>query len=237
MFCFADAIRAVFHEVVFGRRTGDQETKPLVRVSSRIHVWVKDGVVVDKTGLTGIRLIEGPDWIRTNRFEINARAVGDVSAVQMRLMVQSLLEERFSLRLHKEPRRMRVARLILNDQGGRLGPGLSKCNSDTPERPTKVLIPRGGFPLNGRCQPITALAVFASGLLQTPVVDRTGLDGLWSYDLVFAPPQPSTPVLSDPTHVPEFSTALREQLGIRLESSVGSVDVVVIDSVTQPTEN
>jgi uncharacterized protein (TIGR03435 family) len=77
--------------------------------------------------------------------------------------------------------------------------------------------------------------------LGTPVVDRTGLTGLWNFELVFLQLQPLPPGrqrdLADQENVPSFATALQEQLGLKLESGRGPVNVLVVDSVEQPTEN
>jgi uncharacterized protein (TIGR03435 family) len=87
---------------------------------------------------------------------------------------------------------------------------------------------------------MSVIVNLAAGILRMPVVDKTGLTGMWRHELVFADPQPIPPGaardLADP-NLPSFSTALQEQLGLKLESGTGPVDVLVVDSVQQPTEN
>ena len=90
------------------------------------------------------------------------------------------------------------------------------------------------------CRPVFDLAVQASAVMNTPVVDRTGLAGLWSYHLLYAGPtwRSSGLVAGEPVEdLPAFPAALQERLGLRLESTRGPVDVLVIESVQRPTEN
>ena len=188
------------------------------------------------------QLIGGPEWIRKDLFEINARAATEVSTEQMRLMVQSLLEDRFTLIVRHEQRDMRGSSLVVARDDGRLGPKLEKC--EDPENPSPwkpIRIPPGGDFRFRRCVAISAVAEDATGFLRSPVVEKTGLTGLWSYELTFAQNQPLPPGrerdLADQENVPVFATALQEQLGLKLEPTRGPVDVVVIDSVRQPSEN
>jgi len=185
------------------------------------------------------QLIGGPEWIRRDLFEINARAASEVSTDRMRLMVQSLLDDRFTLVVHKEQREMRGSALVLARDDGRPGPKLEKCGD--PQNPSPwnpIRIPPGGDIRFGKCVAISSVADAATG---RPVIDKTGLTGMWSYELAFARPEPLPPGrerdLADQEGVPLFPAALQEQLGLKLESWVGPVDVVVVDSVRQPTEN
>jgi uncharacterized protein (TIGR03435 family) len=80
---------------------------------------------------------------------------------------------------------------------------------------------------------MSAVAVLAGRVLERPVVDRTGLTGRWNLRLTYADP---LGVDADP-NLPSFSAALQEQLGVKVESGVGLLDVLVVDSVQPPTEN
>jgi uncharacterized protein (TIGR03435 family) len=76
--------------------------------------------------------------------------------------------------------------------------------------------------------------------VERPIVDRTGITGLIDFALVFTPPQAvaiSDPANADPSAPPPFQTALKEELGLKLESATGPVDVLVIDHVEEPTPN
>jgi uncharacterized protein (TIGR03435 family) len=88
------------------------------------------------------------------------------------------------------------------------------------------------------CGPLISLAEIASRFVDLPVFDRTGLTGRWSATLYFLPaPQGTRPGVAPDPSLASFPTALQEQLGLKLEATRGPVDVMVIDSVQQPTEN
>jgi uncharacterized protein (TIGR03435 family) len=187
-------------------------------------------------------LIGGADWIRSDQFEINARAAAPVSNDDKRPMVQSLLEERFMLVVHKEQREMPFTALVLARSDGRVGPKLTRCEGSN--IPPPILWPRGGRVSTHTCAPMSVVARLATGVLGTPVVDRTGLTGKWHHELVFADPNRTIPaanggsqgVVVDP-NLASFSTSLQEQLGLKIERRRGPVDVLVVDSIQQPTEN
>jgi uncharacterized protein (TIGR03435 family) len=184
----------------------------------------------------------GPEWIREDLFEINAKAAADVSTEQMRLMVQALLEERFALVAHTEQREMRSYTLALARSDGRLGTNLRRCEDPNNPPPSKpVRLPTGGRPFGGRCEPISTVALAASGMMSAPVADKTGLTGLWSYSFIYAPreaiPSDRELELAKQENLLPFAAALQEELGLKLESTRGPVAVLVIDSVQQPTEN
>lgn len=182
------------------------------------------------------QVVGGPDWIRWDHFEIDARSAGESSADEKRLMVQSLLEERFGLVVHEEQRRTELGSLVMARDDGRPGPGLTQCD-DLSAPAAQVVWPRGGRLSARRCAPMSAVADVAARILELPVIDKTGLTGLWNHLLTYADPRPLPPgVNADPNLTP-FPTALVEQLSLRVETGVGLVDVLVVDSVQQPTEN
>ena len=94
------------------------------------------------------------------------------------------------------------------------------------------------------CAPISAIADLASRIMRIRVVDKTGLIGMWRHELVFTDPNISVPLFSAGSQGPvvdsnlvQFSTALEEQLGLKLERGRGPVDVLVVDSVQRPSED
>jgi uncharacterized protein (TIGR03435 family) len=190
------------------------------------------------------QIVGGPEWARRDRFEINAKAApGDIpSDQQMRLMVQSLLEDRFKLVVRREQRDMSMSALVMARSDGRAGPKLEKCEDPANAPPLKpLLLPPGSVPFSGRCRTMAAIAATISRILDRLVIDRTGLSGSWTYQMVYAQPQPLPPGalrdLADQAAVGAFSTALQEELGLEVESGRGTGDVLVIESVQQPTEN
>ena len=91
--------------------------------------------------------------------------------------------------------------------------------------------------LSARAMDMQAFARAIERIVRRPVIDNTGLAGHFDFDLAFAP-EPDGPATTAPdASAPAFATALREQLGLRLDSSRAPVDVLVVDSVQAPKEN
>ena len=211
------------------------------------------------------QILGGPDWVTTARFTVEAKAEGRPTADQMRLMVQRLLEERFALKVHKETRELPRYALVMARGDKRLGPKLKPSAIDCPAivaaRGTDYRPPTGppqpGDPprcgLTARLgggsltlflegQPISQLVRSLQVNAGRVIVDKTGLTG--TYDVEFQTEIPNIPGLDAPfgaTATPpdglSLFTALPEQLGLKLESERGPVDVVVIDSAQLPTPN
>jgi uncharacterized protein (TIGR03435 family) len=218
------------------------------------------------------QLVGGPSWMDSDRFDISARAAGDVTPDVARRMMQNLLRDRFMLRAHTETRQADVHALVLARPDGRLGSGLRRTSPECqatlevrkkgtgppPERPNFELIRKQtvcGMSMMGSSAsgasnysmgavPLERLLNQISGEVRGPVVDRTGLTGLFDILLEFAS-QPrqlqaapvNTPDLSKDVALPSLRDALQEQLGLKLETGKGPLDVLVIDSVERPSEN
>ena len=198
-------------------------------------------------------MVDGPDWVRKDLFEVQAKAAGAPSRADVLLMLQSLLEDRFGLRVRKEHREMRFFAMVPARSDGNPGPYLhrcvdAKCNREEFEVVEKARVPAQGSAMGSFSGPLSSLAELVSRNVEFPVFDRTGLTGNWWASIYFAPnanltagrpfgvpPAPST-VTPDP-NLAAFPTALQEQLGLKLEATRGPVDVMVIEDVRQPTEN
>jgi uncharacterized protein (TIGR03435 family) len=196
------------------------------------------------------QIVGGPDWLTTERFDIDARAPqapGPPSA-QLLEMLQSLLADRFKLTTHAEKRELPVFALERARRDGALGPGLrpTACpelaaDLSQPKPCTNAQTGVGSIMLRG--MPLNQFTPFLSASVNRVVVDRTGLDARYDVELKWTPDQPAQsrggtgePPASDPNAVSIF-TALQEQLGLRLNSTRDMVDVLVIDTVERPTAN
>lgn len=211
-----------------------------------------------------------PRWAQTEKFDIDARAAVPSTKDQMRLMMQSLLEDRFKLKVHFETRGMPAFALVLVN-AGKMGPqlrpyaeeppcnqGAAQWHAITPggkvtigEFPavcyTLGLIPTtvsGTTVLNLGSRNVSMqqiaddMAAAPNASLGRPVVDRTGLSGNFDFLMSFAakPPlttDPNVPADSAPT----FLEALKDQLGLKLESTTALVTTLVIDHIEEPTPN
>jgi uncharacterized protein (TIGR03435 family) len=188
------------------------------------------------------RVVGGPDWARREAFNVEARAGRDASAAEIKRMVLAMLQNRFQLVVRQERREGPIYSLVVARSDKRLGPNMRPSAGDCAkpvweERRT----PNGGASTQRTCTPIAELVPSLSSALQAPVEDKTGLAGRWDFELSYTGERRRniTPdaVARDPNDAPALLTAVQEQLGLRLESGRGPVDVVVIESAAQPTEN
>jgi uncharacterized protein (TIGR03435 family) len=187
-------------------------------------------------------LIAGPEWTKSRevRFDIVAKAAApDTPDDQLRLMLQSLLAERLKLTVHAEPREMPFLALIVANNGPKLAP--AKENVDRrPQIAGRIVHPQ---------MPMSMLATLLSRFERQTVIDKTGLTGPFSVELHWIPdalreralqggPPPMVNGAPMDLNGPSLYTAVQEQLGLKLESRKGPVDVLVIDHAEKvPTEN
>jgi uncharacterized protein (TIGR03435 family) len=213
-------------------------------------------------GVRENEVIGGPGWSRSIGFDLEARGTSDMSVETARVMLRTLLAERFSLAVHREQRDLPIYVLTIAT-GNRLGPQLkaaeTSCAPVTQPKglPPPPPPPRGiveSVPLMVDRGPLRCPSIFLPGLLSArsvsmdvlatelaepvgrAVVNRTGLVGEFDLDLSYAP---DLNALAGPdvATVPGLTTALQEQLGLKLEPTRGSVEVLVIDRAAMPTEN
>jgi uncharacterized protein (TIGR03435 family) len=193
-------------------------------------------------GQDDFRVTGGPGWIESERFDIEGTTRGSVGADQMRLMLQTLLEDRFKLAARRETRELPVYSLVVAKNGPKLVRSMPG--------PDQGIFVRG-FQITGKAATIQQLANVLSGFLHRAVRDETGLTG--SYDLdtkEFAadqdvsanlykdlPPDLAARIPPPPASAPSIFTAVEEQLGLKLQSSKGPVEVLVIDHVERPSGN
>jgi uncharacterized protein (TIGR03435 family) len=218
------------------------------------------------TGESVTRIIGSPNWIDSEHFDVEAKAEGNKSPDQMRLMLQSLLSDRFKLALHRETRQLPVYALVLA-KPGKMGPQLKPHSDDakcvSPDAKAPPSLPRPGDALPAFCGEfamfgappslreagnkitIAMLVEQLGNFVDRPIVDRTGLTGTFDATLEFAfafrqggaDGTANAMISSDPSGPPSIFTALQEQLGLKLESQKGPVEVLVIDHVEEPSSN
>ena len=209
------------------------------------------GLIFFAYGIQGFQLVGAPDWIATARFDITAKAPADIKPTPIgqispeALMLRSLLEDRFRLAVHRETRDLPIYALVLARADGRLGPRLKQTTSDycakrleaagkaadtpiPPGSPVCGMLPGvTGNEITAGALPMNEFARFLNVNVGRTVVDRTGLTGVWDFDLKWLPPNAPSP---DPDR-PSIFTALQEQLGLRLDATTGPVEVLVIDRI------
>jgi uncharacterized protein (TIGR03435 family) len=184
--------------------------------------------------------IAGPDWIKSARFDIDAKTPGQVPVDRAMSMLRQLLAQRFALKVHHEMREHPVYALVVARTDRRLGPQLKPqaidCSTLTAPPPVDSDRPicgnRGASGrLTGGGLSMQQLALHLAGPAGRMVIDETGLGKAgFDYDLRWSP-DPANP------DGPSIFTAIEEQLGLRLIPRSGPVEVLVIDSISEPTPN
>ena len=189
--------------------------------------WIKQLIQV-AYGVEDYQVSGGPGWLTSDRYVIEAKAESaDAGKTEMNMMLQSLLADRFKLKLRRETKDFDVYALVVDKSGPKLRPlkdgEASGCGRD-----------------NSFMCGITTVAQLAKMLQYTvgrPVLDKTGLDGrfdvLLDFDTYSSRGQTPPPDYDKPS----LSTALREQLGLRLEPRKETFPMLVVETVQRPTEN
>jgi len=215
---------------------------------------------------TQTMLAKLPRWVSTDSFVIDARAPGNPTKDQMRLMLQSLLADRFKLAVHFETEQEPVLALVL-ERPGKTGPKLRPhsaglaCDATVPSPPPgapasipEVFPPKCGAYMLTQLQNGTVLLGSRDttmqqvadsfpflGNLGRPVVDQTELGGTFDFTLNFVREsnQPVSPGADAPpaTQGPTFLEALQEQLGLKLKPIKAPLRTLVVDHVEEPSPN
>jgi uncharacterized protein (TIGR03435 family) len=174
----------------------------------------------------------GPAWVNSERYDVNAKAAleGNISGAQLMPMIQALLIERFHLKIHRETRELPIYSLVVWKSGPKLQPTTAAAGptwSKTPGVLTGQKI---------------SMDMFATDLLEAEldrvVTDHTGIKGEFDVKLTWTPVDVNDPNSASTAPAgPSLFTAIQEQLGLKLESTRGPVEVLVIESAEKPSEN
>jgi uncharacterized protein (TIGR03435 family) len=178
----------------------------------------------------------GPGWVGSDRYDVVAKPEKGAHDQQMKQMLQTLLSDRFQLRFHRETREGAGYGLFVGKNGPKLQPaGESNSSGITSGRNSTT----GLSTLSGKRVTLDEIAANLSARLERPVFDKTGLTDKFDFELSWAPDlTPSGAGVPSPAvSGPSLFTAVQEQLGLRLESQRGSVEILVIDQVSRPQEN
>jgi uncharacterized protein (TIGR03435 family) len=209
------------------------------------NVTVKRTMQYQAYGISRERIVDGPKWLDSERFDIEAKLDSDDAArlskmdrehrrATLQPMFQQLLADRFKLAVHWETREMPVYELRVDKKGSLLTPAKStETGSGTEAEDDSILATN--VTLDEFAQTLTQELQRELGRV---VVDKTGLSGRFDVKLKWTPEdgvaEPSDAAADAP---PAILTAMQEQLGLRLESAKAQVKVLVIDHVEMPTEN
>lgn len=193
------------------------------------------------------QILGGPSWISRELYSIDAKpgdnpkgpilSPGPLTKQlredeEWRSRIQSLLAERFQLKIHRETREQIIYSLVVGKNGPKFAE--SKFNEASFRNGAVPGLTMRPYEVIGNSVTIHLLADELSRRLSRNVIDRTGLNGEYDFNLHWVPDD------ADPNSVPEglsIFTAVQEQLGLKLESNKAPVDAIVIDHIEKPSAN
>jgi uncharacterized protein (TIGR03435 family) len=217
-------------------------------------------------GVQPFQLVGGPGWLTSDPYDIEAKADVSANRDQIFRMLQSLLEDRFQLKAHREIKDLPVFALVANRGGFKLPAPRDGAGVDSPADAAVEWVGAGRMAFPGELQPakgrcgsaivalgargaqmrggqvtMSELVRMLSMMLGRSVLDKTGFAAPFDLQLDFAPDD-TTPAVPPPPPGSGISgvsvaQALQQQLGLRLESTRGPVEVIVVDRVERPSAN
>jgi uncharacterized protein (TIGR03435 family) len=181
--------------------------------------------------------VTGPAWLDSERFEIAGKAAGPAADDQLRLMMQSLLQERFKLAFHRQTKEIAAYVLVVGKNGPKVQESKTEGESsiDVNQRAMSVSVQR---------TPVSQMIDLMTNVLRAPVIDNTGLKG--RYDLTLnvakyaadmaAQGKSMDSAPADPAAL--ISLVLQEELGLKLEAKKLPLELLIVDHAEKvPVEN
>jgi uncharacterized protein (TIGR03435 family) len=196
-------------------------------------------------------VVGAPDWVSNTFYDIRARSDEAADArlakltnnevrLEKRNAIRVLLAERLGLKTHLETRNTAIYNLIVGKGGARMevapaAPPGADGEAPAAPRPTDIKAhgSQHGLEFVGSNAPMRAITGALSSMIEAPVIDKTGLTGIYNYTLQFGREWSER----DPDSWPSIFTAVQDQLGLKLEATHESVPNLVVDHITKPTEN
>jgi uncharacterized protein (TIGR03435 family) len=165
-------------------------------------------------------------WLSTERWDVVAKAAEDAPVERLVLMLRTLVADRFKLLTHRETRELPTYELMLARRDGSVGPALRRSSLDcvAQNNACGVIADNGRFKATGRT--LDDLARNLAPMVGRAVTNKTGVPGIFDLEFTW-----------NDTDGPSLFTAMQEQLGLKLESQRGPVEVLVIDSAERPVED
>jgi uncharacterized protein (TIGR03435 family) len=187
-------------------------------------------LIQDAYGVMDFQISGGPDWIDLETFDVVGKAENDASSEELWKMVQPLLADRFKLKFHRATKEGPVYDLTIAKSGLKL----HKSAEDAQHQGMMRRSGRRGQQYTAQQMTMPALPMILSSSVTRPVIDKTGLEG--GYDLKLEWTQ-DTGVTADSSGAPLIFTAVEEQLGLKLESAKGPIEMLVVESAEKPSDN
>ena len=191
--------------------------------------WVR-AVIAWAYGVLTPQLRGGPSWIDTDLYDFDAKSEQDAGPEQVKAMIRTLLADRFKLVAHRDTQELQAYALVIGKNG-------SKMQEAKQGNKNYINWTGSGQVEFTECNLLGLINVL-SGALGSPVIDETGLKGLYSFKLEFTDPRAPQPAgAADADARPSLFAAVQDQLGLKLESRKGPAEVLLIDHIERPSEN
>jgi uncharacterized protein (TIGR03435 family) len=196
-------------------------------------------------GVRDFQIVGGPDWMRSERYDITAKPAEAASQDQVKVMIQAMLKDRFQLAFHRETKELPTYALVVAKSGPKMKAAEVRAGGGEGRgRGGRMMMGRGHFEANG--VPVSALVNQISNVLGRSVIDKTGLEGDYDFKLDWTPDESQGGLMKGlggetaaPADNPGASiyTALQDQLGLKLESTKGPVEIFMIEHAEKASEN
>jgi len=178
------------------------------------------------------QIISGPEWVKTDRYDFEAKAEGNPDFKQKIEMLRPLLADRFQLKVHRETRRMSVYSLVVAKGGPKLQPTADGVRG---------YFSAGRGLIEGKAVEMGTLANLLGGSLGESVIDKTGVTGHFDIKLEWTPTEGERNYTFDDRAIDpggsSIFTALQEQLGLKLDAEKGPGQVIVVEEIEAASEN
>jgi uncharacterized protein (TIGR03435 family) len=223
---------------------------------NRIGIQMLPGGRISMTGVTvkmmiqqsyGVRdfqIVGGPSWMGSDRYDITAKPEGAATPDQVKLMTQALLADRFKLKFHRETKELPTYALAVAKGGPKFHASEVVPEGSDKPKGTRISIGRGQLSLQGAA--MVALANQLGQILGRSVIDKTELTGNYDFKLEWTPDeslQSTAGAAGAEGHPaadmtgPSIFIAVQDQLGLKLESTKGPVEILVIERAEKASEN
>ena len=210
--------------------SGTESTNGLLRITNQTLLRM----IQYAYNLRDFQISGGPAWVQSDRYDVTAKPEGSVHDRQMKQMLQSLLSEQFQLQFHRQTQEGPIYALLIGKNGPKLHSAPESDNSGISSNSTAVRMTMKGTHVT-----MGELAASLGNRVGRPVIDKTGLRGKFDFELSWVADLTLAAGTPDPgadVSGPSIFTALQEQLGLRLDSQKGPIEMFLIDHAEKPLE-
>jgi len=198
----------------------------------RLHITCQSVNIILRQAynLEHYQISGGPPWLGTDHFDIEAKAEGDPSKEEMWAMLRALLADRFQLKVRMETKEESIYALVAMKDGPKLQPPTGERSYISLMRYDPPTEPGIHYALVGKKASLALIAQHIGQQMGRPVIDRSGIQGEFDFKVDYA-------IDDNPESGAPLMTAIQRELGLKLESTKGSMQSLVVEHAEKPTAN